>query len=292
LKEVWKGYLNPYHDHSEKCYTCDGLGYSPKALKLYQQWYGYRPFDPAENGSVRFEATHPEIMKFATRNVENSRDFHLREANTTSISVAILAEAQRLSDVCFNHLANHLTQEDVDYLLERGSLSQYGCYMRGEDPETKEKCYLRTKNPIPSAQQVNSDSINAGMSRAGSSEFWHFLQRRAKVGGFITTCSECGGDGELWPSQELKDQFHNWDSYAPENQPPKGEGYQLWETTSEGSPMSPVFETLEELCAWCEENATTFGTNKTTKENWMGMLSDGMVVHKQTLPNGTTMMFI
>lgn len=62
---------------------------------------------------------------------------------------------------------------------------------------------------------------------------------------------------------------------------PSGEGYQLWETTSEGSPVSPIFFTLEELCDWCEDNATTFGSFKATKEEWMKMLSDDFVHHKQ-----------
>lgn len=56
---------------------------------------------------------------------------------------------------------------------------------------------------------------------------------------------------------------------------PKGEGYQLWSTTSEGEPMSPVFASLEELCEWCEENATVFAWHKTSKEGWMQMLSEG-----------------
>ena len=64
-------------------------------------------------------------------------------------------------------------------------------------------------------------------------------------------------------------------------EPPKGEGFQLWETTSEGSPVSPVFETLEELCAWCETNATTFGSFKATKEEWMQMLSNDFVHHRE-----------
>lgn len=48
----------------------------------------------------------------------------------------------------------------------------------------------------------------------------------------------------------------NFDTYLAEPKkklkellaPPKGDGYQLWETTSEGKPMSPVFATLDELC--------------------------------------------
>lgn len=62
---------------------------------------------------------------------------------------------------------------------------------------------------------------------------------------------------------------------------PKGEGYQLWETTSEGSPKSPVFKTLEELCEWCEDNATTFADFKATKEEWLRMLSSNKVCHKE-----------
>lgn len=62
---------------------------------------------------------------------------------------------------------------------------------------------------------------------------------------------------------------------------PEGEGYQLWETTSEGSPVSPVFETLDALCEWCEHYATTFGSSKATKEQWKQMLTEGFVCHAE-----------
>ena len=48
-------------------------------------------------------------------------------------------------------------------------------------------------------------------------------------------------------------------------EPPKGEGYQLWNTTSEGSPISPVFETLDKLCEWCEVNETSDEIKKDEK---------------------------
>jgi len=54
---------------------------------------------------------------------------------------------------------------------------------------------------------------------------------------------------------------------------PVGEGYQLWETTSEGSPVSPVFETLDSLCEWCEENYTVYANMKATKEQWKKLLT-------------------
>ena len=81
----------------------------------------------------------------------------------------------------------------------------------------------------------------------------------------------------------------DWDRYLEEPlsklkellEVPNGEGYQLWETTSEGSPISPVFETLDELCEWCEDNATTFAHSKANKEKWKQMLSENFVYHKE-----------
>ena len=38
--------------------------------------------------------------------------------------------------------------------------------------------------------------------------------------------------------------------------PREGPGYQLWETVSEGSPMSPVFDSEEKLARWMSKNHT------------------------------------
>ncbi len=51
-------------------------------------------------------------------------------------------------------------------------------------------------------------------------------------------CPTCGGVGETYPKVEI----------------PSGPGFQLWEVTSEGSPISPVFATAEELAAWLYKN--------------------------------------
>ena len=87
-------------------------------------------------------------------------------------------------------------------------------------------------------------------------------------------CTECKGSG-IDPL--VKEKYTAWERCDP----PKGDGYQLWETTSEGSPCSPVFKTLDELCEYAESNCYTFADNKTTKENWKKMLDDGFVYHKR-----------
>lgn len=80
--------------------------------------------------------------------------------------------------------------------------------------------------------------------------------------------NNCSEDAEycIWYNEDLKELWFK--------EVPKGEGYQLWETTSEGSPVSPVFKTLEELCVWCETNATIFADIKLSKEKWFNILKD------------------
>lgn len=58
---------------------------------------------------------------------------------------------------------------------------------------------------------------------------------------------------------------------------------QLYETTSEGTPKSPVFraDEFEKLCEYAAENCTTFASFRASKEQWMQMLSDGLVFHQE-----------
>jgi len=62
-------------------------------------------------------------------------------------------------------------------------------------------------------------------------------------------------------------------------EPPKGEGWQMWETTSEGSPISPVMESPEILAEWLvDNNASSFGRNTATYEQWLATIKAGWVI--------------
>jgi len=67
-----------------------------------------------------------------------------------------------------------------------------------------------------------------------------------------------------------------WSGYllAKTVEPPKGEGYQCWETTSEGSPISPVFKTFDDLCDWLSKNKKDGVTEKFSKDDWNDALKD------------------
>jgi hypothetical protein len=57
-------------------------------------------------------------------------------------------------------------------------------------------------------------------------------------------------------------------------EPPEGDGFQMWETCSEGSPMSPVFKTPEELAKWLFDNsASSFGSQTASYDEWLTMIT-------------------
>jgi len=96
-------------------------------------------------------------------------------------------------------------------------------------------------------------------------------------------CEPCKAFAKIKGVPISDDGCPNYDEHffvQPSIEPPIGEGYQLWETTSEGSPSSPVFATLDELCEWCEANATTFADFKASKEKWRSMLEARFVHHQ------------
>ena len=54
---------------------------------------------------------------------------------------------------------------------------------------------------------------------------------------------------------------------------PQGSGFQIWENTTEGSPLTPVFESYEEMCQYAEDyGVSIFGGDTATKEEWMNAL--------------------
>lgn len=134
------------------------------------------------------------------------------------------------------------------------------------------------KSPSPDMHELTSGLSGDGPNGRSYSNTYRANQAIIKAAGLDPEtwgiCTECKGEGI---DPVAKEAYDKW----TETEPPKGDGYQLWETTSEGSPSSPVFGLLDELTTWCADNATTFGSSKATKEQWDKMLGDGMVYHQE-----------
>lgn len=59
----------------------------------------------------------------------------------------------------------------------------------------------------------------------------------------------------------------------PDLGPPKGKGWQMWENVTEGSAISPVFKTPEELAQWLyHTKASAFGDLTLTYEEWLSKI--------------------
>lgn len=198
---------------------------------------------------------------------------------------------KKLSDDWYTHLrtdgkegwGKHLEQEDVQALIDADRLWDFTRVPR--TPEQVEivrqkiaaggNSWLPESNGfVPTAEEVNA--WNREHFGHDACNRWICVEARAKRLGIYGNCAYCE-DGEIWATEEIRKLHDAWTDFDP----PVGDGYQLWETTSEGSPVSPVFSSLEELCAWCETNATTFGTQTTTAANWQQMLADDLVVHRE-----------
>lgn len=62
----------------------------------------------------------------------------------------------------------------------------------------------------------------------------------------------------------------NKDDYMPNWPEPERTHYMMYEDTTEGTPISPVFATPEELAHWlADTGASSFGSSTATYEQWL-----------------------
>lgn len=232
LDEVWPGFLMPESLHENKCPDCEN-GYSEHAQNLHNLWYGYLPFDPASTGSRPLTASSPAVRAFAERNIAGAPECY------GTGETAIVREATRLADRWNGQWCHHLAQQDVDALAAHGRLHDFThTWVKGAGWQPKDP-------PVtPSAAQVNDwslrghghDSINAMIA----------VEARCEREGMPVRCATCEGHAtlEAYPGQRAEAEA--WER----EEPPTGEGWQLWETVSEGSPISPVFASADGLASW------------------------------------------
>lgn len=244
LKQIWPGYLMPNSLGGLPCPDCKN-GCTPEAQNLHDLWYGYLPFDPASTGSKPLTAGTPAVWDFAERNVNSAPEYYGTDR------FAISREAWRLADMWNGQWNHHLSQNDVDALLAADRLWDLTKTCRpGEGWQKIEPM------PAVTAEQVNEWAIR-GFGHDGINAHV-VVKARCEREGITYLCPTCEGHGsvEAYPGQRAEAEA--WER----TDPPKGEGWQLWETTTEGSPMSPVFATAEDLAGW-------MSAPERDKHNWV-----------------------
>lgn len=241
LNQPWDGFINHHYDDRTTCPYCEN-GYSPAAQEFRQRWYSHYEsgFRPEDNGSTPVPLDHPQLVAMAKRNV---------------------VEPTQLTNHFNGGMVYHLNDEDVAALIDADRLVEF------THTWTRETGWVKKDPPyVPTALEVNEwarwsmghDAINDGV----------ICQHHLKKLGLSSSCEHCDGHGYTWDSKEDEDLYENW---TPTD-PPTGEGFQIWETVSEGSPISPVFTTTDELAEYMSH--TTYGADKgTSKEQWLKFIN-------------------
>ncbi len=247
IGQPWKGAINPFP--GQDCKACDQSGYNKATKELHDSWYSLG----------KHEWIYPD-GKDGRRWNNAAWDNHI-----TDLEVEALVKAGRISDLM-----------DKWYAFDEGI--QKWTYLKEIPGKPRQEWeWTECDKPVmPTANVVNEwnrgpgfghDSINAHIC----------VKARAKHLGVYGKCEICEGEGTVWQTKDIKKLHDEWEPFEP----PIGDGFQLWQNTSEDSPMSPVFETLELLCEYLADNkASVFGKETTTKAEWIKMLDSGHVYHQ------------
>lgn len=284
LNKTWKGYINP-HPEAKNCKECVGTGYNSATRRLVNEYYDHDGF------GVRWSYVHG----ISPSGIETDRPPWM-----------IIGECRAW--------LNNITQDEVEALVANGRLIGFTHNWNPEvgwQPkrwDTKgywcPKCHLScpqlspehcnclctacnqdmlllapddTRLHTPSAKEVNEWS-HTGFGHDSINQ-WILIETRAKRLGIYGFCPKCRGKGKSKLPRKMKKRYKNWSEYEP----PSGEGYQLWETCSEGSPISPVFNDLTILAVWCEMYATIFSEEKLSWQEWLEMFNGDVDLSKASM---------
>ncbi len=255
LGEVWQGFVNPHQD-AARCVACDGSGYNVATKQIHDWFYDldglgarwHYVYGTAPDGTP---AERPpwlvvgESLEWSNRLLQDEVDALVRERRLIEFTHTW---AQRRGWVPRDRRwAKSVLGERRFWRLARKARTRARKRKFEHRASRYEVAAAREIPHVPAAlvnewadRGMGHDAINCRI----------LVEARAKRLGVYGLCPICSGHGDLWASEEQKKTYESWRPIDP----PTGDGWQLWETVSEGSPVSPVFSTADELIEWMVEN--------------------------------------
>lgn len=269
MNQAWHGFINPFYDHCKPCLACEH-GYSAAASLYSDQWYGKAPFDPVEYGAKPLEINGPAFKDAIRWKVEreikmakrDGKQSYYTKGGRVTLEDALRHEESRMFAIQKGQWCCQLIQDDVDALVEAGRLVDL------TSDWTKEDGWRKREGVVVTADQVNAWDLS-GMGHDSINQ-WICVKSRCLRNGNESTCKTCDGYAETWESPELKMKAETWEEFEP----PTGAGYQIWETVSSGSPVSPAFVSPEGLAKWMVANDDSVTSGKDF-DTWMKFIDVG-----------------
>ena len=169
----------------------------------------------------------------------------------------------------YNNLAwqYHLEQTEVETLVKGGRLMDF---THTWNKVAKEGWKPKDPPYMPTAEEVNEWAHN-GMGHDSVNQ-WLCVESRARRLGFWGRCLYCKGEGVVYRSIIHKWRNEHWNP----KESPKGKGFQMWENVTEGSPISPVFDSPEKLAKWLvKHDASASGSMTANYEQWLRVCKGG-----------------
>lgn len=73
------------------------------------------------------------------------------------------------------------------------------------------------------------------------------------------------------------------EDYMPQWSEKEKTHIQLYENTTEGTPISPVFKAsdVEKLAEYMSKNCTTFADYKQSKKDWLEIIKNDLIIHRE-----------
>lgn len=218
LEKIWEGYINPLGGFP----ACPDCSYEEADTIIDKM------FPSPKHGSGLTPEAYAISQTFYAHQIES--------AIGSQPHFGVNAGAGRLA------WKDKLGQAEVDNLVAEGRLRAW--------VDGKWETVPRTAEEVNAANRRGSglfDMDHDGINR------WILIEFRCKVLGIEVSCKTCKGSGDI-ATDEQRDAYEKWEP----TQPPTGEGWQVWETVSEGSPITPVFATADELVDYLSTNGTTW----------------------------------
>jgi len=254
LDKTWKGFLNPWYDYCYPCSDCrsgyygevNENGLNLKAKQEYREigrMLDQRKWAELFTKDVVSEIYHNWYTRekmlqlpFFSRTPVNFADLY-RERFRSELPERVMASG------CDN--IETLDEEDhkvIDFAIE---------------------LCLEGKLPWQHSKEISYSKRDMNYA---------IFSSRRKISGEDYKCETCDGESSVWESEYHEKMCDEWES----TEPPTGEGWQVWETVSEGSPITPVFATAEELVDYLVDVGTAWG-QKYSREAAQAFVKSGWV---------------